>query len=295
MNKDKTINKNKSTDKQSKILNNSNKNTRHDIWLWLFIWTYQENELDQSSCNGITMREAIANHLDKNPKLTRKINQEKDKLLIDEKLLEWIEDDERQYQWLLPIIQEAATPVEFTITSVVKSLSTPNNFPHLTGRNRLIAMIDFWDISLAEKSQKIDNFRNIWLAHKSKDSELAWFDDKKDGAERCKCAWEWLQKNHYKPLSREQPISNYKELLIFFDLEDFNPTERKLIIQNIKNRWSRKQFNERSRDKRQVNVMLTNGAIELLDKLAKNSETKRAQVLEKLIRKEFENNLYLAD
>lgn len=82
---------------------------------------------------------------------------------------------------------------------------------------------------------------------------------------------------------------------MFFDQEELGRNEQKAIIQQIKRRWSRKQFDERSADKKQCNVMLSKDVIDLLDKLAEQHDLKRAQVLERLITKESELSLYLID
>ncbi|MCY1457696.1 hypothetical protein D9M71_750130 [compost metagenome] len=80
---------------------------------------------------------------------------------------------------------------------------------------------------------------------------------------------------------------------MYFDEAEVGPQEQKAILQQIRNRWTRKQFDERAADKKQVNVMLSKTAIELLDTLAKKHELKRAQVLETLITTESEVGVYL--
>lgn len=274
-------------DDLNRLLKDQRRNTRHDIWLWLYLQEYKEAKLDPTSCNGSTMRNTIARFLRQNTNILKTINSEKDQSLVPDNHLKWIEEDERQYQWLLHRIED--------IVNLNPFQRPPLGFIHLTGRNHLIAMLDIWDADIAEKARKIETLRNSWLTHKSMDSDFEWFEDKKDGSKRCKCAWDWLKKNHHRSLSRRQPISNYKELLMFFDREDFGQHERKAIIQSIKRRWSRKKFDERTDDKKQVNTLLKKDAIELLDQLAEQSGMKRAQILETLIRKEFDQKLYLTD
>ncbi|MNI97220.1 hypothetical protein D3C73_1558260 [compost metagenome] len=79
---------------------------------------------------------------------------------------------------------------------------------------------------------------------------------------------------------------------MYFDEAELGRNELKAIIQTIKKRWNRKQFDERTADKKQVNVMLSKTAIELLDTLAKKHELKRAQILELLITTESEDGVY---
>ncbi len=75
---------------------------------------------------------------------------------------------------------------------------------------------------------------------------------------------------------------------MYFDKAKYGSSEQKAVIQRIKQRWSRKQFDERTADKKQVNVMLSKSAITILDELAKKHDLKRGQVLDRLITMESE-------
>ncbi|MDI9750356.1 carboxyltransferase domain-containing protein, partial [Stutzerimonas stutzeri] len=128
----------------------------------------------------------------------------------------------------------------------------------------------------------------------ARDSAFEWFSDKKESKKRCTCAWEWLEKHHLRPHSRQLPISNYNELLMFFDHAALGRHEQKAMIQEIKKRWNRQQFDERNADKKQINVMLSKAVIAKLDELAKQHGLKRAQVIETLVRMEAETSAHLA-
>lgn len=273
----------KVADRLSELLQNPHQNHRHDIWLWLYLDYYEEARLDLKTCNGFTMRDEIARALKGQRPLQHRIPREKDRFLLPCEKLEWITEDERQYRWLFREIEQ------------MTDLRLPRGLVHLTGRDRLIAMIDLWDVDLAEKASEVELLHRDWLRHKAKDSEFEWFSDRKEGAKRCICAWEWLQKNHLSPLSRQTPISNYQELLMFFDQEGLGRNERKAMIREIKRRWSRKQFDVRTADKRQVNVMLSKSVIAQLDALAEAHGLKRAQIIENLVRKEADVGAYLTN
>ncbi|EPL0752207.1 hypothetical protein L4P42_002231 [Pseudomonas aeruginosa] len=273
----------KDADRLSELLQEPHRNHRHDIWLWLYLDYYREARLDLKTCNGLTMRDEIARSLKDQKLFQSRIPQEKDRLLLPKEKLEWITEDERQYRWLLREIEQ------------MTGLRLPRGLVHLTGRDRLIAMIDLWDVDLAEKASEVELLQRAWLRHKAKDSEFEWFADNKDGEKRCACAWEWLQKNYLTPFSRQPPISNHQELLMFFDQEDIGRNERTAMIREIKRRWSRKQFDERAADKKQVNVMLSKTVIAQLDALAKAHDMKRAQVIENLVKMEAEAGVYLTD
>ncbi|QLF94877.1 hypothetical protein HW090_17480 [Pseudomonas sp. ABC1] len=278
-----TIESRKDADRLSELLQDPHRNHRHDIWLWLYLYHYEEASLDRRTCNGLTMRDEIARALKYKERLRSRIPGKKDQFLLPNEKLEWIKEDERQYQWLLRKIRQ------------MTGLRLPIDLVHLIGRDHLIAMIDLWEIDIGKKAFEVELLRDSWLRHKAKDSELDWFADKKDGEKRCACAWEWLQKKYLALFSRQPSISNHQELLMFFDHEDIGRNERTAMIREIKKRWDRKQFNERTPDKKQVNVILSKTVIAQLDALAEKHGLKRAQVIENLVRMEADAGVYFTD
>lgn len=273
---------NSTSDPLAHLLLNTEINNRQAIWLWLGLFIYEEFEFDHDTCNGATMREVIADALRKAPDITSDISRKKDKYLLPEEQMRWITNHPRQIQWL--------TAKTDDITNKI----LPRGLPHLQGRDRIIATLDIWQVELYEKQREVKNLNELWRRHIAKDSQLDWFDDKEEGTKRCLCAWEWIQKKYLTQFSIQPPIGNYQELLIFFDKEDFKPLERTIIIQSIKQLWYKKQFNERSSEKKQVNVLLSKATISQLDLLAKKHDLKRAQIIETLIKNEASAGLYLA-
>lgn len=271
-------------DELSQLLKEPRQNTRHDIWLWLYLNQHKRARFDASTCNGSTMRDEIARFLRRKTENLKDIASQKDRFLVPHDYLKWIEGDERQHRWLLRRIEE--------LTELRPTQGLPSGLVRLNGRNHLIAILDLWNVDIAKKADEIERLHNRWLRHKAGDRAFEWFEDKKDGLKRCKCAWEWLEKYHVSIFKSQLPINNYKELLLYFDEAELGRNEMKAIIQTIKKRWNRKQFDERTADKKQVNVMLSKTAIELLDTLAKKHELKRAQVLELLITMESEDGVY---
>ncbi|WP_324733240.1 hypothetical protein [Pseudomonas paeninsulae] len=257
---------------------------------WVSFQSAEQPLLGQFSVSGnsFTMREEIARYLKGRSRIIGRLALEKDRHLVDDDYLSWIEKrNKRQYEWLRKRIED--------ITEFRSLRGQLRRSGHLTGRTHLIAMLDFWTLGSTEKAHEIEHLHNNWLSHKAKDSAFEWFADKKEGAKRCSCAWEWLEKNQKSISIRQLPISNYEELLIYFDRANLGQNEQKAIIQQIKKRWNRQQFDERAPDKKQCNVMLTIKTIDLLDKLGDTHRLKRAQVLERLITMESEIGMYLDD
>jgi hypothetical protein len=262
------------TDRQSGRATREPKHShRHDIWLWLCLDRYENAELDPATCNGITMRDVIARYLKGNPDLFERIDHEKDRFMVGDDCLKWIEEDRRQYEWLLGRIERTT------------GLGLSRRLVHLTGRNHLIAMFDLWNVDIGDKADEIERLRNHWIRHKARDKDFKWFEDKTEGSQRCKCAWEWLNTNPASLLSLRPPISNLQELLMFFDQAEYGPNEQKAIIEKIKQSWRRKKYSERTKaaGRFQVNVELSSTAIDLLDELAQKHDLTRPQVVERLI------------
>ncbi len=258
-------------------------NNRQAIWLWLGLYVHEEFDLNGDSCGGATMRDVVAEALRGAPEITSDIPAKKDRYLLPEEQLAWITSSQRQLQWLTPRIDDLTDRI------------LPNGLVHLHGRDRLVATLDIWQVDLEEKQRTVERLHDRWRRHIAMDSQLEWFNDKKDGTKRCACAWEWLQKKYLRPYSRQIPISNHQELQMFFDQEDIGPNERIAIIQGIRQLWSKKQFNARSSDKKQVNVLLSKAVIAQLDALAETHGMKRAQIIEHLVRMETDTGTHLAD
>jgi hypothetical protein len=270
-------------DELCQLLQEPHHNNRHDIWLWLCLYLYEKLELDRNTCNGTTMREVIARSLSRDRRLIKLINPMKDKFLVPDNRLSWISNNERQCHWLHPRINDLTGRI------------LPRGLVHLTEQSRLIAMLDLWDIDIEAKAREIEELRDQWIRHTAQDSQFEWFTDKKDGIKRCICAWEWIQNNHLLSSSRQPPISNYKELLMFFDQAELGDNEQKAMIQQIMRRWNRQQLDVRNPDKKQFNVMLPITVIDQIDELANKYDLKRAKVVEILIQLESENSILIPE
>lgn len=170
----------------------------------------------------------------------------------------------------------------------------PAGVVHLTDREQLIARLDVWDVDLERKKALIHRIRNGWLEHTATDVDFGWFHEKKEGAARCQCAWEWLEKKYLPPRHRKERVESYEGLLMFFDQEALGRTEQQAMVRKIKQRWNRRQLDVRNPGSKQVNVMLTPEAFEQLNLLTKKHGMSKVKVVAALIAKEAELGLYLA-
>lgn len=270
-----------STDVLGDILGKSRNSLRHQIWLWLYLYFEKDADLAPRTCNSETMSYEIVKAVTDQRLFIPRIAQEKDKYLLPEETLAWIENSKRETIWLTREVEH------------LSGLILPFTLTHLTGKDRLIALIDIWNIDIAEKERELENIYYYWKKHQARDVELEWFSDKKEGMKRCTCAWEWLEKNYLSMSRLQRPISNYQELLIFFDGINTGPYERKAMVRDIKKRWHKKNFDERAADKKQVNLLLSKETIDQLDSPSQKHGLKRAQIVEALVAMEIEVGLVL--
>lgn len=252
------------------------------VWLWLHMYFYEKFNLSPNSCNGVEMINVIEEALRNNPDLLQAIPGLIDYYLLPDQEFSWITNDERQLNWLIPQIQYQSNwpPLE--------------TFPHLTGRDQAIAMLDSWNSTLSNKAFLVKTLRNNWQAYEANYKNLDWFRDKKEGLERCLCAEEWLNKYLPNNAFQRHIISNAEDLALYFDRANHPKHYAKLVIREIKKRWARKQFDKRSADKKQVNVLLPKTVIAQLDALKLKHGLKSAQIIEELLRMESKQGLYLS-
>jgi hypothetical protein len=267
-------------DSLAKILGNESPNHRHDIWLWLYLNEHGAG-FGPNELNGAGMRDRMAALLSTNPEAKKLIDSEKNRLLLPDKYLQWITEDDRQLQWLNPRLQAAIGWPAFEPS------------PRLLGRERLVAMIDARNIDISQKIAILNSVEFSWNLQKKSDHAFRWFKDK-NGPQRCAAAWEWLCKNKPFLTIGRAPIDSHKGLLAFFDQVQASEDEKASYISQIKKYGNQLQYRENMKG-RQCNFVLSEKAISRLEKLAETHDINRTQVLEILIQMEADGGSHIAD
>lgn len=264
-------------DALSTVLGENNVICRHDIWLWHTLATF-EKDFDSSPFHGIN-RDHIARYLEANPDLITELLQKRSLQLVSNRDLTWITDDPRLVLWLT---KEAS--------STTKYLLDPHRLD-LAGRDLPIAILDVWPRNISDKRYIIKNLEKKWLQHKARDKKYAWF---KDDDQKCSFAFEWLKRNT--PLFSSQTAQEtYGDLLIFFDDAGYTADREELYIGKIKKAWSQSKYRSNLKGKAQYNFVLSDKAIEALDRLSTQHEISRARTIEILIEIETKKGLYIAE
>ena len=267
------------TDLLARILEDKTASHRRDLWLWFWLTGHGAN-LGSYAESRMGMRDKMAHYLNQNAWLTPRARDDKNKQLLPERQLDWLNEGSRQIEWIYQ---------KFTQYAGYNWNNTPQD---IFGKDRLILIIDLWQVDTTQKKLTLDSLKIQWNAHKSGDKTYKWF---KDDDKKSALAWDWLNKNTSFTVLHSKPFETYEDLLIFFDSANLTTEQKTLYIDRIKKRWSQQKYRESLIGKAQYNFVLSDKAVANLDKLASFHEISRAKILEILLEMETEKNGYIPE
>ena len=267
------------TDLLARILEDKTASHRRDLWLWFWLTGHGAN-LGSYAESRMGMRDKMAHYLNQNAWLTPRARDDKNKQLLPERQLDWLNEGSRQIEWIYQ---------KFTQYVGYNWNNTPQD---IFGKDRLILIIDLWQVDTTQKKLTLDSLKIQWNAHKSGDKTYKWF---KDDDKKSALAWDWLNKNTSFTVLHSKPFETYEDLLIFFDSANLMTEQKTLYIDRIKKRWSQQKYRESLIGKAQYNFVLSDKAVANLDKLASLHEIGRAKILEILLEMETEKNGYIPE
>ncbi|RON49546.1 hypothetical protein [Pseudomonas frederiksbergensis] len=268
-------------DHLSKVLNEKEYNLRNDYWLWLHLILNNFNLLPyDTDTQGMRDKMAIAIEEDTTRNNADIIKNRRTEQLLPTNEFDWINEGERQVEWL--------RTKTFTFIGEY-------NFPPpsgLEGKDLLIAKIDLWAVDISKKKLALSVLKAQWTAHKKGDIIFRWF---KDDDQKCLLAWEWLSKHSQPHAPPPQRFENYDGLLIFFDNNNLIHEQKLLYIEKIRKSWNQKNYRKSQNGKNQYNFILSDKSIGRLDKLCDAYDLSRAKILDILLKMEAEQNRYLPE
>lgn len=267
------------TDLLARILEDKTASHRRDLWLWFWLTGHGAN-LGSYAESRMGMRDKMAHYLDQNAWLPPRAIDDKNKQLLPERQLDWLNEGSRQIEWVYQ---------KFTQYAGYNWNNTPQD---IFGKDRLILIIDLWQVDTTQKKLTLDSLKIQWNAHKSGDNTYKWF---KDDDKKSALAWDWLNKNTSLTVLYSKPFETYEDLLIFFDSANLTTEQKTLYIDRIKKRWSQQKYRKSLIGKAQYNFVLSDKAVANLDKLASLHEIGRARILEILLEMETEKNGYIPE
>lgn len=198
--------------------------------------------------------------------------------LIDISYFNWI--DKKDKRLIIHLMNALANQFKIQITTGF----LPNLY------EEFILNIDSIPYDLNTKIIFITNQKNIWNQIKTKDSQLKWLEQ--NNTVQLNWAWDYLGKFNKKSNAFFIPTENDDLLFSIqaaFDYMSYgNPSDKILFLERMKKTWSQKKFRDSGKAKKPYHLPLTKTTQKQLEQLAELKNCRKEQVIEKLIKIEFE-------
>ncbi|HDS1773872.1 MULTISPECIES: hypothetical protein [Pseudomonas] len=268
-------------DRLQKTLNGLNVDSRLGNWLWHFL-KGQAPHANLGELGSPGMRDRIADLIQNTPTGAEFVEAQSAMSLLPEKDLEWITNNKRQNLFVARklIEKNGNYPIIGTTT--------------LSGRPLTITTIDIWTVEISKKLWLVNQIKFEWEQHSSSDHIFKWLDGA-DATQKLETAWE-ITKSKHPMLTFQQSIPKEKDdFITLLDSQFISKHEKILLMDSIKKRWSQNKYRAKLTGKKQYNFILSDKAINRLDKLADKYDLKRTEVLEILLQMEEEKGTYIQE
>lgn len=272
--------------------------SRIDSFVWISVAQKIQylNNIQSISVNSGNSRNLIAGHLKQDQLTASQIIAGLQSRQIPEYHLDWIIDSRRQSHWIENYItsliarSESRSPIPQTST-----LAVPH---HLLGRDRSIAIFDYWasiaHLAMQEKIECSKQMQTAWQDRTRLDRSFAWLDDG-DADKKRAFFWDWLTSKSHLITFRHPQFQSHDELLIFFDESILDRSDKELFSKNAKKLWNQRQLRERLKGKKQCNFVLSEKTISKLKMLSKKHGLTRTDIIELIIESEAKDELYISE
>lgn len=268
-------------DRLQKTLSGLNVDSRLSTWLWLFLKS-QAPHTNLGELGSPAMGDRMADFIQNTQLNAELIEAQSALFLLPEKDLEWITDNKRQNLFISRKLIEKHG---------YQPILPPTN---LTGRAFTIAMVDIWAIEKTHKSWNINQIKFEWEQHSRSDQIFKWFDGS-DIEQRLETAWEITKKKFPLLAYQENAPKEKEEFIILLEIQFITTSDKILLMESIKKRWSQNKYRAKLTGKKQYNFILSEKAINRLDKLAGKYDLRRTEVLEILLQMEEEKGIYIPE
>ena len=251
-------------------------------WLWYFLCIQTKSiQLEHYGPGAVDLMVRL---IKENPYIRNEVISCRDVNLIPESYFSWLGDEFRQTEWVLKkLMLENANGLDFS-----------KLHPVWVGREKIVAAVDCGFLSNLDKISLVQRLERNWTMHIAGDRPYEWF-KKKDEVERCGFFWDWAVKN-YSVLSFGRPkFEGYQDVMVCFDNFLAPISEKLIILEKFKKAWSQRRYRKNLEGKRQCNLLLSEKAIKLLDKLSEKHDITRSQIVELLIKDEHEKEIYISE
>ena len=249
---------------------------REITWLWLNLQSRGAASY-LGNFGTRAMRDGMANCINQWG-LAAEIDNQKSYMLLPEQMFNWIEKHGRQPTWLLRSVERVYTWL-------------PTCPVDLIPRERLIALLDFWNEDKSIKQFKLHELKAAWVRQQHDDKSFSWYANTGKEKQKCQIAWQWYQE-HYQPHVRfATEFSDMENILEFLDVTNFSQEEKLYHLEQIKKKFKAKQTKANRLGKTQTNISLPNTTRLQLDELARKERRTKTEVIELLIQHAHEQGM----
>lgn len=290
----------KDLDKLTEIIGAEAYSSRTVSFVWISV-AQKDQYFTSIKSISASSRDLIADYLKQYQNTTQEIRHSLQTSQIPEHCLNWVIDSHRQSHWIEKNLASHISSNRYTLnqTTLLPTPVPPLNIPHnLLGRNRSIAIFDYWastaPSTMRDKINFCQSLQLAWHNYTRTDRFFAWLEDG-DTERKREFFWGWLKsKNHH--FGHEQaPLQNHEDLLIFFDRTTFNESDKELFSTKAKKAWDQQERRNNSKDKKQCNFILSENTISKLKMLAHKHGLTRTAIIELVIESEAKNEHHISE
>ncbi len=228
------------------------------------------------------------------------INMQQFSFALDNKFYLWIKDNPEQLSWLEnQLIEKYEFPVKdlprvkFDRRFIISML---DSYKHETGTPSDSAWLgDYTGIAQQTRIEFSTKLHSEWWAAEGDKKVLEWINDSKE-PERLKAGWQVFRKQHPELLVDYAGPEDFQEMINLLNKGNVEIPYRELFLDKVKRKHSQNKSKEKTKNKKaQCNVLLSLAAIKRLNNLKDKHEISQAEVIEILLLKEAERNIYIPE
>lgn len=268
-------------DDLEKLLGSEFKGERCQDWIWHYLINIGAN-LGEAYF-GASARGHLAIFLRGNENFLERVRFRLGSAFLPDHLFDWLDDSAWQSDFVFDVLRRRLT------------LHKKCVHPSLSGRRRIIALIDGWDGLLMKKEIFIKEIKETWLQRVEADRVFKWFEGD-DEIARCQLLWEWLTIHRSDLAKGKKALGCYQDLLFFLDGVQIPSSDKELMVIKVRKQWDQRRRRQKLEGvKRQCNLELYDRTVLLLDKLAGKHGLSRSAIVDLLINDEYTKGAYIPE
>ena len=225
---------NNSKDRLAEIIGTTDFSKRIELFVWISLPQGDQYFVTQSlELMPGRYRDVFADHLNRNQRLANDIRNRLQGGLLPEHYLDWLVETKRQPLW----VEEYISRPKITEPTSSRVNIFPSGIPHhLVGRNRSIAMFDYWASTTMHPNERIGRSNAMHLAWQDQtrqDRYFSWLDGE-DGEKKMRFFENWLKSKPTIWSYFSLQFQSHEDLLIFFDQPKFSESDKRLLNADAK-------------------------------------------------------------